>query len=431
MAAAAAIALLLGAIGTAIFAIQAERARALAVSNERAMRREAALSAQSARFMKDMLSGVRPAVAAGRDRAMLRGILDQTAQRIENGELSEYPRVEADIRSTIGAAYKDIGALDRAAAMLEGALSALDRADEPQPLLLGTLLDQLGTVRQDQGRHTEAESHYHRALVTLTGLAGPQPDVDDQIHRVTGNLASLRRQQGKSDEAERLLREVLAWSIQRYGPLDPKVATYEHNLGGALADLQKFPEAEQHYRAALAILRAAHGDTHPYIATASENLGNVLMWQQKFDQADGFLTDAVRIHLASQGENDLLVARARSNLADLRRRQDRPAEAADLYSSALNGFLRSLPPSHVYVCETRMSLAFCMAAQRDFAGAEPVMLEGYQALTANPEIPDALKRTANSEIVIFYERWNAAAPSDETAAKLAQWRDRLRPAGNP
>jgi non-specific serine/threonine protein kinase/serine/threonine-protein kinase len=428
-AAAAAAALIIGAIATGVFAVQANRARNLAVSNERAMRREAATSAQAAKFMKEMLDGVRPAVAAGRDRTMLREILNQTAERIGKGELADQPRVEADIRSTIGGAYKDIGDLDRASEMLEGALAALARADEPQPLLLATLLEQLGAVRQDQGRHTEAESRYNRAMEVLKATAGPQPEVDDQIHRVTATLANLRRKQGQPEEAERLLREVLAWSIQRYGPRDARVGSYEHNLGGALADRQKLPEAEQHYRAALDIFRAAHGDMHPSVATASENLGNVLMWQYKFDDADVFLTEALRIQLATQGENAVVVAGARANLADLRRRQDRPADAIDLYKSALDGFLRTLPPNHVDVCETRMSLAFCMAALGDFAGAEPIILDGYEALMANPEIPDALKGTANSEIIIFYERWNSAAPGDETGAKLAQWRDRLRPPG--
>jgi tetratricopeptide (TPR) repeat protein len=184
-------------------------------------------------------------------------------------------------------------------------------------------------------------------MEVLTNSTVPQPDLDDQVKRVTGNLAGLRRQQRNPVEAERMLQQVLAWSIKRYGPRDPRVGTYEHNLGGALADLQKLPEAETHYRAALDIFLATHGPNHPYIAIVSENLGNVLMWQYKFDEADRFLSDAVRIHLAMQGDNDLLVARGRSNLADLRRRQDRPAEAADLYRAALEGFLKTLIQSHL------------------------------------------------------------------------------------
>src|SRR5262249_5690297 len=158
----------------------------------------------------------------------------------------------------------------------------------------------------------------------------------------------------------------------------PKVGSYEHNLGGALADLQQLPEAETHYRAALDIFLATYGPNHPYIATVSENLGNVLMWQLKFDEADRFLTDAVRIHVASQGAHILPVAGGRSTLADLRGRQDRPADAADLYRLALDGFLKTLPADHLYIGLTRMYLAFSMGSLGDYAGAEPIMVQGYE-----------------------------------------------------
>jgi tetratricopeptide (TPR) repeat protein len=337
--------------------------------------------------------------------------------------------VEADIRSTIGGAYRDIGDLDRAAEMLEGALAALGRADEPRPLLLSAIHGQLGTVRQDQGRFGEAENHYNLATEALKGLTGPQPDLDDQVDRLTGNLAGLRREQQMSGEAERLYRQVLDSLSKRYGPRDPRVAPYLHNLGGVLADNSRLEDAEKYYREALDIFRAAHGDNHPALATVCENLGNVLAWQVKLDEADRFMTEAVRIHLASQGDNDLLVARGRGNLGDLRVRQGRPGEAIDLYRLALAGFEKTLKPEHLYVCFTRISLAGAMAGVGDFVGAEPIILEGYRAMQANPEIPDGQKWGALGSVIQFYEAWNKASPSDEIAAKLSEWRDRAKPAG--
>src|SRR5207249_8809894 len=56
---------------------------------------------QVARFLTDMLSGVGPEVARGRDTVLLRQILDQTAKRIE-GELTNQPEVEFQLRRTVG-----------------------------------------------------------------------------------------------------------------------------------------------------------------------------------------------------------------------------------------------------------------------------------------------------------------------------------------
>jgi len=48
-----------------------------------------------------MLQGVGPNVALGRDTAILREILDQTASRVGK-ELTNQPAVEAELRSVIG-----------------------------------------------------------------------------------------------------------------------------------------------------------------------------------------------------------------------------------------------------------------------------------------------------------------------------------------
>jgi hypothetical protein len=68
----------------------------------------AAKSAQVARFMTDMLKGVGPSVALGRDTAMLREILDGTARRLDT-ELRDQPAVAADLRETLGLVYRDLG----------------------------------------------------------------------------------------------------------------------------------------------------------------------------------------------------------------------------------------------------------------------------------------------------------------------------------
>jgi tetratricopeptide (TPR) repeat protein len=421
---AATAALVIGAIATGVFAVQAERARAVAVANERAMKRELALSTQAAKFMREMLNGVRPAVAAGRDRTMLREILDRTAERINRGELSEYPQVEAEIRSTIGAAYKDLGELDAAAKVLEGALAGLARADEPHRRLLAKVHDQLGTIRQDQGRLSEADSHYQKALEALSAEA-PDRDVEEQAVQIRSNLAGLLRAQWNLPDAEQLFKEILAWRVARHGTRDASVASTLHNMAGVLADRGRLDESEARYREALDVLRSIHGDNHPHVAIATESLGNVLMWRLKFDEADEVLREALRVHLASQGENHLMVARSRVNLAELRQRQERHAEAVDLYSNALAGFEVSLKPDHLYVVMARMAMAHSLARLGDFASAEPMMEDAFEAAMGNPEVPEVQKRAARTSILVFYERWSEADPASGAEKKLDQLRARF------
>src|SRR5260370_33348602 len=67
------------------------------LAQERQSRREAR---QAKQFLEEMLQGVGPNVALGRDTAILRGILEQPASRVGK-ELTNQPAVEAELRSVI------------------------------------------------------------------------------------------------------------------------------------------------------------------------------------------------------------------------------------------------------------------------------------------------------------------------------------------
>jgi hypothetical protein len=82
---------------------------------------EAAKSRQVATFMKDMLDGVQPSVALGRDTAMLREILDRTAERVGK-DLTDQPAVEAELRETLGTTYSWLAEFSEAEAMQSSAL---------------------------------------------------------------------------------------------------------------------------------------------------------------------------------------------------------------------------------------------------------------------------------------------------------------------
>ena len=108
-AASAVIAALVLGLGVSTWMFFKERdARHRAVAAEQQAKSEAAKSEHVAAFMKSMLNGVGPSVALGRDTTMLREIVDQTAQRVDQ-DLKDQPAVEADLRATLGNVYFDLG----------------------------------------------------------------------------------------------------------------------------------------------------------------------------------------------------------------------------------------------------------------------------------------------------------------------------------
>lgn len=59
-------------------------------------------------FMKDVLKSVGPEVARGRDTALLKEIVRQASERIEQGELRDAPDAEVVLRTEIGGAEIDL-----------------------------------------------------------------------------------------------------------------------------------------------------------------------------------------------------------------------------------------------------------------------------------------------------------------------------------
>jgi serine/threonine protein kinase/ABC-type nitrate/sulfonate/bicarbonate transport system substrate-binding protein len=124
---------------------------------------EAERSAQLARLMQDMLAGVGPQVAVGRDTRLLRTILDETVVRM-NTQLRGQPEVEASFRQTLGHVYRDLGESFSAASMYERALQLRREVFGPEHPLVADSLHDLGEIRVREGRWREAVGLLRDAL---------------------------------------------------------------------------------------------------------------------------------------------------------------------------------------------------------------------------------------------------------------------------
>src|SRR5262249_27069649 len=89
------------------------------LAQERQSRREAK---QVKQFLEEMLQGVGPNVALGRDTGILREILDQTALKVGK-ELTNQPAVEAELGNVIGTLYYKTGQYQQAEKMQRAALA--------------------------------------------------------------------------------------------------------------------------------------------------------------------------------------------------------------------------------------------------------------------------------------------------------------------
>jgi tetratricopeptide (TPR) repeat protein len=127
--------------------------------------------------------------------------------------------------------------------------------------------------------------------------------IDNLFFPAMVNLAMLYNQQGKNDEAEKLLRQVLAGQ--------PDLYEVHYSLGLLLAELKNYVEAEQY------LTIAAKG--LPARARIHYNLGLLRQYLQKDAQAEAALATALKLE---PNQVDFLYA-----LADFYLKRDRLLEA--------------------------------------------------------------------------------------------------------
>src|SRR5258708_28535650 len=124
------------------------------LAQERQSRREAK---QVKQFLEEMLQGVGPNVALGRDTAILREILDQTASRVGK-ELTNQPAVEAELRSVIGTLYYRTEQHQQAEEMHRAALAIRRKRFGSKRPDVAASLNELGLTTMTGGKLSEAET---------------------------------------------------------------------------------------------------------------------------------------------------------------------------------------------------------------------------------------------------------------------------------
>ncbi len=311
--------------------LQAETMRKMALT-------EAGKSREVARFLEAMLEGVGPSVALGRDTAMLREILDQTAERI-GSDLKDQPDVEAELRSTLAASYRELGQYQPMAAMARRTLELLRTSQGAESLDIARALSQLGDAELHLGNLEAAEASTREALAMRQKLPGKE---DAEVGASLNDLGTVLRARGKLGEAETLFREALALDRKLLGQEHPKVATVLSNLGATLWSERKFAEAEACYQEALAMRKKLLGAETPEVAASLNNLASVLLSEHKLAEAEAANREALALQRKFLGNEHPALAITLGNLAATLAAQNKFAEAETFDREAL-AIIRKLP----------------------------------------------------------------------------------------
>jgi serine/threonine protein kinase len=358
------------------------RERAKAVTNEKKAAAEAAKSQQVAQFMKDMLKGVAPSVALGRDTTMLREIVDNTAERI-GADLKDQPEVEIELRLTLAQVYLDLQDYKKMEQTARETLRLARIHLGEENLAVADALGQVGRaaffVRTNLD---EAETLTRQAIAMQHRLRGN--DSLQEAESLCGLGDVLRHQWSRSGrledkrqlvEAESAIRTGLAIRRRRLGNDNDEVLWAFIILKGVLVDEGMSDKAESIIREGLAICLKIHGADHPFTGINYCLLGDSELAQGKMNEAVTSYRKGLDILERTYGKGKWHQAWAHNGLAIALAAQGKPAEAELHYREALAIARKEMGADHPDVPRFFKRLADFLRANGKLADAESVLRE--------------------------------------------------------
>jgi len=212
----------------------------------------------------------------------------------------------------------------------------------------------------------------------------PPPAVRAPTAEETAELDALTkaflaaRDARRWDEAERVVRGMLAIDEATYGPRDPRTAVALGALADMLEETDRYPQAEPLLRRALDIRRATLGERDPDTAMAYNNLAYGLDAQGRYAEAEPLFAKALEIARAALGERNPVTAGNYNNLAANLSAQGKYAEAEALYRTALDIRLATQGPRDPATALSYANLGGVLSAQGRAGDAEPMFRKAYE-----------------------------------------------------
>jgi tetratricopeptide (TPR) repeat protein len=373
-AAAVALALLAGVIGTSWALLKAVRAEGQAAASAVEARRQTAIAQSVNAFLnEDLLAVARPSAARGQGKDVtMREVLDVAAERIDEssktgGRFAGEPLVEAQIRSTLGDTYLQLGEYSAAEAQVKRALAlrrnALGSEDDATVKMMGML----GLIHWRQNRLDDATPLVQDAFEISRRVRGADAAAT-LVYEM--NLANLHRAKGHYKEAEPLYAHLVETQMRVRGEEHVDTLNTMGNFANLLQETGRYEKAEALHRRELEIRRRVHGEKAPGTVSTLNNLANDLALLGRYDEAVPLMQRALELKIALYGQAHPSTLNSVDSLSRFAAALGRHTEAESLAREALDGRMRALGPAHRLTIESQSQLASTLSNLGRFAEAE-------------------------------------------------------------
>ncbi len=304
-------------------------------------------------FMANILAGVDPYVANGRDTALLNDILTEASARLCRGELVRAPESQIQVRLVIGNTYRSIAQYDEASEMLTRALELARSTYGKDHLVVAQCLRALGLLALHRGDWTEG---LELADQTLAMRRRMLPNVDAAIAESFSDRGQCLLVLDRVFEAQSDFEAALEVWEQLGEPDDSHIADTLNRLGLSLKASGRFEDAQVRFEEALAIYRGTVDGEHPIIARTLGNIGNCQRALGRYDAAVSMLEASLVMRRKLLPDDHPELAAGINDLGYCLRYADRHAESLTLFEESYDLTRRLFQGDHPNVATSLENL---------------------------------------------------------------------------
>jgi serine/threonine-protein kinase len=304
----------------------------------------------------------------------------QTEEALRHGTLSmSYAEEAGDSLLIAAAAYALASAYEQVGAIPE-ADSLARLAYETSYRHLGRLHEEtnmarnlLGLIYLYNGPISAAQPLLEEAVAVSREIGEPP----EKLGTVLNNLASVYEQQEDYVRAEAVFREALAIRRASRPEGHPDVAQGANNLANILREAGQYDEAEALYLEALRINEAALGPKHIGLVAINANLSNLHRRQDRREEALAYMRAAFEVVPDGQAVTQ---ARLLQGIGSMQIGWGERAEGMESLREAVAIMQRELPPGHPYLARALLGQAAAYAEEGEYESAVPPAREAAAAL---------------------------------------------------
>jgi serine/threonine protein kinase/tetratricopeptide (TPR) repeat protein len=276
-------------------------------------------------------------------------------------------------------------------------------------------MDNLASVYYFQGKYAQAEALYGQTVQIERRVLGTE---HPNTLMSMSNLAGVYNVQGNYAQAEAGFSQTLEIERRVFGTEHPNTLTCMSNLAEVYSMQGKYAQAKALYGQTLDISRRVLGPEHPDTLDTLSDFTSMYQRQGKYVQAETHAAQALAGRRHALGAEHLETMASAADLALAYQSQGKFVESESLAREAMEIDRKEQPDGWLRF-RAESLLGASLAGQKNFADAEPLLLEGYQGMLARKERMAAkdsyhLDR-AREWIVQLYQAWGKPA-------KASAWR---------